>query len=219
MRLVLLFPGWGTAPELYNKLDLEESEVLTVYLFNQQEILREVNQREPTEIILFGWSLGTLMALEYLSILDVDRLILLAPTLYFLENQPRAIVRRMLKNLRRDKLGALIEFSQLNFYREFILEDYLTEYQSKLEQLDVDYLEEGLKRLIVTDLRELEQIRDIEPLIITASEDEIITNQSSKRVVEKFESVTYHQLEQCGHNLIYEANEEVNRLIRGYLDD
>ncbi|WP_027338852.1 alpha/beta fold hydrolase [Halonatronum saccharophilum] len=219
MGLVVLFPGWGTSKKLYKNLDFGEHQILFVDYFDLNRLKEEVKELSEGELIFFGWSLGAMLALKHLKDFEVDKLILISPTLNFLENQPKVVVKKMLRDLRRDKLGLLTNFSRLNFYKNKYFKDYLEKNQGALESLDLDYLEQGLNFLLEEDLRNLKVNDTLNPLIIIGEKDRIMKNLSSRRVLEKFSNYYFYDLEVIGHNLIYEGKKEVNRLIRGYLDD
>ncbi len=152
IKLAIIFPGWGSSRSLYQKLDLGDAEFLIVDYFNKSKLIEELNRRQATEIIFMGWSMGAILALKYLSSFKVDKLILLAPTLNFLDNQPEAIVKRIIKSLKRDKLDTLCKFSRMNFYNNDSFYSYQEEYREEIEALDLEYLTEGLYFLLTEDL-------------------------------------------------------------------
>jgi pimeloyl-ACP methyl ester carboxylesterase len=219
MKLMVLFPGWGTSRSLYEGLKLEGYELLIVDSFDKESLVQEIVRRNPSEINFLGWSMGTMMALRYLNDFRVNKLILLAPTLYFLKNQPKIVVKKMIRDIERNKLRTLINFSRLNFYNKSFYEDYLEKYRKELKELDSNYLKEGLRLLLEEDLRDMNIIEGVRPLVVVTKEDEIITNSSSKQVLEFFKDYDFYILEGVGHNMIYEAEKEVNELIRRYLVD
>ena len=136
-------------------------------------------------------------ALKFLKYFIVDKLILLAPTLNFLENQPEIIVKKMKRNLKANKLETLEDFTKLNFHQKNSYQNYIQQYQENLSDSNIK--------------------QELTPLIITGEEDQIIKNESSKRVLDKFETSKYYTLSGVGHNLIYEAENRVNQLIKDYL--
>jgi|GEM_PF-1577124 len=219
MKLMVVFPGWGTSRSLYQELKLVDYELFIVDFFDKKSLMQEIASLNPTEINFLGWSLGTIMALKYLNGFKVNKLILLAPTLYFLENQPSTVIKKMIRDLARNKLRTLVNFSRLNFYDKGLYQDYLTQYKGEIKELSSNYLEEGLEFLLEEDLRDISIIEDIRPLVIMGKEDQIITNSSSKQVLDCFIYYDFYMLEGVGHNILYEAEVEVNNLIREYLND
>jgi len=219
MKLIVIFPGWGTTESLYQKIDLQGYEVLVVDSFDEEDLVQEIRRENPTEINFLGWSLGSILAFKYLKSFEVNKLILLAPTLYFLEDQPKIVVKKMIRDLKRNQFKMLVNFSRLNFYNKNSYQDYLVEYKNELQKLDQDYLEDGLKFLLEEDLREMDVVKGITPLIVIGKEDQIINNTSSKQVLDYFKDYSVHTLEGVGHNLLYEAEDRINNLIRGYLND
>jgi len=219
MKLMVVFPGWGTSRSLYQELKLEGYELFIVDFFDKKSLMQEIVSLNATEINFLGWSLGAIMALKYLNEFKVNKLILLAPTLYFLENQPRILVKKMIRDIKRDKLKTLINFNKLNFYNKNSYQEYLREYGEKLNKLDSNYLELGLKYFLEEDLRDISIIEDIRPLVIMGKGDQIITNSSSKQVLDCFKGYELYMLDRVGHNMLYEAEVEVNNLIREYLND
>jgi len=219
MKLMVVFPGWGTSRSLYQELKLVDYELFIVDFFDKKSLMQEIASLNPTEINFLGWSLGAIMALKYLNGFKVNKLILLAPTLYFLENQPSTVIKKMIRDLARNKLRTLVNFSRLNFYDKGLYQDYLTQYKGEIKELSSNYLEEGLEFLLEEDLRDISIIEDIRPLVIMGKEDQIITNSSSKQVLDCFIYYDFYMLEGVGHNILYEAEVEVNNLIREYLND
>jgi pimeloyl-ACP methyl ester carboxylesterase len=219
MKLMVVFPGWGTSRSLYQELKLVGYELFIVDFFDKKSLMQEIASLNPTEINFLGWSLGAIMALKYLNGFKVNKLILLAPTLYFLENQPSTVIKKMIRDLARNKLRTLVDFSRLNFYDKGLYQDYLTQYKGEIKELSSNYLKEGLEFLLEEDLRDISIIEDIRPLVIMGKEDQIITNSSSKQVLDCFIYYDFYMLEGVGHNILYEAEVEVNNLIREYLND
>ncbi|PRX35581.1 pimeloyl-ACP methyl ester carboxylesterase [Orenia metallireducens] len=219
MKLMVVFPGWGTSRSLYQELKLVGYELFIVDFFDKKSLMQEIASLNPTEINFLGWSLGAIMALKYLNGFKVNKLILLAPTLYFLENQPSTVIKKMIRDLARNKLRTLVNFSRLNFYDKGLYQDYLTQYKGEIKELSSNYLKEGLEFLLEEDLRDISIIEDIRPLVIMGKEDQIITNSSSKQVLDCFIYYDFYMLEGVGHNILYEAEVEVNNLIREYLND
>ncbi|WP_181186391.1 alpha/beta hydrolase [Orenia metallireducens] len=216
---MVVFPGWGTSRSLYQELKLVGYELFIVDFFDKKSLMQEIASLNPTEINFLGWSLGAIMALKYLNGFKVNKLILLAPTLYFLENQPSTVIKKMIRDLARNKLRTLVNFSRLNFYDKGLYQDYLTQYKGEIKELSSNYLKEGLEFLLEEDLRDISIIEDIRPLVIMGKEDQIITNSSSKQVLDCFIYYDFYMLEGVGHNILYEAEVEVNNLIREYLND
>lgn len=217
MREVFIFPGWGTPKRLYEKLAIPDGRTEIITELDLKDNLERITMRREKEVVFLGWSLGAMRALEYLKFFTVDRLILLAPTLYFLDDQAEVIVKKMKRNLAQNKLQTLINFTRLNFSNLDKCRDYLQEYKADLTELDENYLSQGLNFLLKKDLRNFTKIKDIKPLIIVGKEDKVIENSSARKVLASFEGGEYFSFSGVGHNLIYEAEERVNNLIKYYL--
>ena len=217
MKIAVIFPGWGTPKRLYQKLDFKVDKLLIVDDLDLTTIQQKIASYNSSKISFCGWSLGAMRALNAVKYFEVDNLVLLAPTLNFLENQPEIVVKKMKRNLTRNKLKTLLQFTQLNFYSSSNYQQYIKEYREELQDLNLNYLKEGLDYLLNTDLRELKEKVDNKALVIVGEEDEIISNKSSKKILTKFEESSYFSLPNVGHNLIYEAEEEVNYIIENNL--
>ena len=217
MKVLVVFPGWGTPKKLYQKLDLAVDQKKVITDFNLIDLKEKLANYKQEQLIFCGWSLGAMRALKCLEYISVDKLILLAPTLNFLENQPEIIVKKMKRNLKANKLETLKDFTKLNFHQKNSYQNYIQQYQKYLKRLDSEKLKRGLDFLLTKDMTDLHIEQELTPLIITGEEDQIIKNKSSKRVVDKFESSKYYTLSGVGHNLIYEAEERVNQIIKNYL--
>jgi hypothetical protein len=214
VKLAVVFPGWGTPKSLYAKLELTADKRLVITDFNLKHLQEKIADYNPDQLIFIGWSLGTIRAVQYLENFSVDELILLAPTLYFLENQPEVIMKKMKRDIKIDKLDTLIKFTKENFYNSAKCKDYLQKYKKELSNLKEDNLVAGLDYLLEKDLTDLTVEQSIELLIIVGDRDQVIKNSSFKRVLAKFNVGDYISLANAGHNLIYEQTDKINRLIK-----
>ncbi|BDU50266.1 hypothetical protein [Haliovirga abyssi] len=230
-ELNIIFPGWGSVKEFYlDNLKLK-GKIIVIQDYDLEKIWKNLeNTIKSYDIInIIGWSLGSLIALKLLLGKEekeeekkeikkdiknkINRLILFAPTLKFTETTPKVIVKRMKKNLLRNKEKTLKEFIKLNFYSENNFLEYWEKYKERIINLDTEYLLEGLDILENWDLNYIGINYEILLTIFLGIEDSIIINNNSNKVIEKFKKVKVHKLSNCGHNIIFEKKDEIIKIL------
>lgn len=214
--LLVIFPGWASFPKLYDKLNIKYDELLYFDEFEIEKFYYQLGKRQYDKLIILGWSMGTLLALKSLEKIVPDKLILLSPTMNFTETTPPLILKKMIKNLNRNKLLTIKEFCKINFKDKNSAEKYFEENVEKYSETDTEYLVKGLEFLISEKLNLLQFEDEINPLIILGSNDEVIINSNSEKVVNCFKKSDL-KIINCGHNVIYEG--KIEKLVRSYLSD
>ncbi len=224
MDILVVFPGWASTKSLYKTLGMSFEKIVYVDTFDLNEIDGRLNcvGYKPGEDRLFvlSWSMGTLQAQKFISKNRVEKLILACPTNEFCLTTNPVLVRKMMKNLIRDKKQCLMDFLALNFYKQDKFKAYIKSYFDEISKLSDEYLMDGLKYLLHEKVEGYSSLnRDLIPFVIIGKQDQVISRENSLIMLESI-PVTYILEElDCGHNVFYEAHDEVIRLIRGYLND
>lgn len=215
--LLVIFPGWASFKSLYKKLDIKYDELLYFDEFEIEKFYYQISKYNYDRLIVLAWSMGTLLALKGLKEVKPDKLILLSPTLNFTSTTPSLIVKKMINNLRRNKLLTIREFCKMNFSNKDLALNYFEENKEKFIEKNVEYYINGLKLLITEDISSDFNVNDsLEPLIILGKDDQVITGENSQKVIECFAKIKVELID-CGHNVIYEG--KIEKLVRSYLSD
>jgi len=151
----------------------------------QQTLMNLSGGKQP--LIVIGWSLGAMLALEYAAQQPekVARLVLLNPTARFCSSpgyrwgQPTSALRALKRALKRDRPAALTGFYQLCFAPERLPQAKLDKHLQEMDLVsDVDLLS-GLNYLERSDLREsLVSVR-AQAVLIHGGEDAVIPQEAS----------------------------------------
>lgn len=207
---IVVFKGWGSTEGLYKDflIGLE-----TEIIFSEELCDRNLDKFQ--EIIAFGWSMGTLDCIRFIRENKIKRSILIAPTLNFTKTTRPLIIKKMIKRLKVERAGCIRDFIELNFSNSSKFEEYLGEYFEDILRIHDDELVKGLNKLIEDEVGR-EKSEDA-PLIILGTKDRVIPEENSKEVIEEFPNAFVYRID-GGHNLIYEAKEELYRALKKYLD-
>ena len=224
MDILLVFPGWASTRTLYENLELDYDKFIYADTFDLSLIEKKVRdtgyEAGRDRLIVLAWSMGTLQAQKFISKNWVDKLILASPTNEFCLTTRPVIVKRMIKGLKNDKEQCLKEFLSLNFVNEDNLESYLKSYFEEICTLDEEFLIDGLQFLLDEKIESYNSVnRDLEPFVVMAKNDQVISKENSDAMLEKISGAYTIQELECGHNIFYEAYKDATRLLRGYLDD
>jgi pimeloyl-ACP methyl ester carboxylesterase len=183
--------------------------------------LRDMGYKSGRDkLFVLSWSMGTLLAQNFVARNWVDKLILACTTSDFCATTKPALVKRMIKNLKKDKEKCLKEFLSLNFKNSSSYENYIEDYFEYIFNLDDKYLIQGLEFLLSEKLLEYKSLnRDLKPLVLIAENDSIIVKENSMNMIAKLGGDYIMEEFSSGHNIFYEAHNDVVRVIRGYLND
>ncbi len=220
----MIFPGWASTQNLYKSLGISFEKIVYMDTFDLDEIDGRLNGigYNPGEdrLCVLSWSMGTLQAQKFISENRVEKLILACPTNEFCLTTNPVVVKRMMKNLIRDKKQCLMDFLALNFYKQDNFKVYISSYFDEISMLSNKYLVDGLKYLLHEKVEEYSSLnRDLIPFVIIGRQDQIISRENSLKMLESIPGPYILEELDCGHNVFYEAHDEVIRLIRGYLND
>lgn len=222
---VVLFPGWGMEPPVWSvfgqKLrerwtvwDMEWRKVTTACAYKRQSIdfVRRIRSSHST-LVLIGWSLGALVLLDVIASTEMaaDRIVLFGATPCFIEDPNTddgggwspAFVRRMQRQLQRDKTQTLTSFYQWMFSpkerTERWDESFIRYVDTAFVGTDRMALQAGLHYLLKTDLRD--QLTQIQTptLLIHGTQDPVCSLQGARYISDHLPSVQWRPVPHAGH--------------------
>ena len=123
-KTLLIFMGWCSTTSLYRSFIYSDYNVIFIDIDNYKNIVISEN----TEINIISWSMGTIMAMEFIMKYRVNKAVFISPTLNFTLTTPKVIIKKMIKNLKYDKIKTIIDFIKFNFYNDNIGETYISKY-------------------------------------------------------------------------------------------
>lgn len=203
-KAFIIFQGWASTNNLYSKFKMENYDIIYISDTNIDNIREKINGYN--EYIFFAWSLGTLICIELLNSFNVTKAVFLAPTLNFTMTTPKIVLKKMIRDLKKNKEKTIENFLELNFYSKNFFYEYLKKYSEDILKINESVLEEGLNILMEKNLENILIKNQIEPLIILGKEDKIISNENSIYFAEKFNKKKIIILEKTGHNIIFEKD-------------
>ncbi|NLK62300.1 MAG: alpha/beta hydrolase [Fusobacteria bacterium] len=212
-KTLLIFMGWCSTTSLYRSFIYSDYNVIFIDIDNYKNIVISEN----TEINIISWSMGTIMAMEFIMKYRVNKAVFISPTLNFTLTTPKVIIKKMIKNLKYDKIKTIIDFIKFNFYNDNIGETYISKYFNDIKILSDNTLEKGLIYLRDSDISDIVLSQVINPLIIISEDDKIISIDNSEKFISKFDNPQVIRLKYTGHNIIFEGNitHYINRYIKG----
>lgn len=195
-KILIIYRGWSSTKSLYKSIE----EIYDGWdIYYDDEVLN-INLDSYQKTAVFAWSMGTLDAIEFEMKNKVDEMILVSPTIDFTSTIRPIILKKMIKRLAGDKSGCLEDFTRLCFDDVVEADKYWNEYKNEILELDTELLIKGLNKLIDKKIEPLK--REISPLIILGSKDEVIPKNNSQNVVDMYSNASVHKLN-GGHNLFY----------------
>lgn len=209
---MFIIHGWGTDsrvwPEWLKNNGYCYNKTFPQFEDLEQEFLHYVSVMQK-KIIVLGWSLGSMSALE-LAHKHSDKiagLILVAPTAKFVSNDdyqaglPNGVVKNLQRKLNRNK-----EETQKNFYglmfseNEIVFKDkFIKNIAPFFYDLDLESLQQGLRYLQEQDLRLLLNDIKVPTTIISGNEDQICLPQAAEFLQSKLIKAKLFRIEGAGH--------------------
>jgi len=235
---LLFIHGWATDSQIFFQqfkyfetklgillVDLMAEESSTDNLDYSENVVNLIKQLNLKNIVVIGWSLGSLVAIKLVNILPerVSSLLLISATSKFISEknyscgQPLALVRQLKKSLKKDYETTLNRFYSQMFssneeergYKALFIDNVLP----RMNMLTKNRVVRGLDYLINTDCRHLLSHLTC-PVTICHGQDDIICPVSSAYYLERnIPNSKLVIIDNCGHIpfLTYEAR--VNLLI------
>lgn len=193
--------------------------------------LKAINRETEDPMVLTGWSLGALVALELALLMPekIKSLVLIGGTSRFTQapdyhgGLPRVLVERMKKSLTRNPGQTLEKFFSLMFTsqerEEGIMEQFQKGYLSPGQNWSEKELAAGLDFLINQDLREKLGKIKVPSLIIHGDRDEICPPAAACYLHAQLKNSQLQMLPGCGHVPFLSKAEVFNEIVRRWLDD
>ncbi len=209
-KALVVFKGWGSTDAIYTKF----SEVFNAdIIFSEDLHLQKLNQFD--KIMVLGWSMGTLDCIRFIRENNIEKSVLIAPTLNFTKTTRPLIIKKMIKRLKIERAGCLKDFIELNFSDVLKFEEYLGEYFEDILRTHDDELIAGLTKLMEDRVENVKC--NLSPLILLGTEDRVILQENSRDVVESFPNAVVQMID-GGHNLIYESWDQIEEAVKKYLN-
>lgn len=235
---LLFIPGWATDSQIFFQqfeyfkaklgillVDLMAEESSTANLDYSENVVNLINQLNLKNIVVIGWSLGSLVAIKLANIIPerVSSLLLISATSKFISEknyscgQPLASVRQLKKSLKKDYETTLNRFYSQMFssnekergYEALFIDNVLP----RMKMVTQNRVAQGLDYLINTDYRHALSHLTC-PVIICHGQDDIICPVGSAYYLERnIPNSKLVIIDNCGHIpfLTYEA--KINSLI------
>lgn len=198
---VVLIPGWGTDYRIFDSLDLRFNYLLPLdfspFAF-EERLLIELEKNSLKRVSLFGWSLGGFTAADfaykYSSL--VNELILVSIRRKYSFQELAAIRSQLI----RSKEGCLRSFYSRCFFRkEELFYSNSSLLENYREELDLNYLLEGLDYLEAREIRpgSLERVENI--TIIHGDQDTVAPIQEARDIKESLPRAGFISIQGAGH--------------------
>ncbi|MGG2095578.1 alpha/beta hydrolase [Bacillus sp. S13(2024)] len=230
---IVLIPGWGMEEQVWESFFpyLHEFPVHIVHWRNAED-QKDFRQRiievaKDKEVILVGWSLGALAALQVYDSLQTKGIVLLGGTAKFtidsdyVHGWKGSFVERMKRSLLNQKDATLKRFyvSMFSKTEQEIGEQIAFLKVAEQFQGDSIYsLQCGLDYLIETDAREQLQQIDV-PLLLLHGEADTICPLSAAQYINEKTNALLTIIEEAGHALCFTYAErcakEILQFVRG----
>ncbi len=125
--------GWGFSKEIWKHAGLSKAQHIELpghgsSKYTQTDILslsEEIAKTVPKKSTVIGWSVGATLACLIATRTQVENLILISPTLKFLNlSQPETAIKKFLRDLKRDFRDTVLWFRKLCFNEKEIDLDF-----------------------------------------------------------------------------------------------
>lgn len=206
------------------------------------EIALHTSGLEDGSVIGVGWSLGAqaLLSIAALYKKKFKGLVLVGATPCFLEKedfqwgQPRALVKRMILDMKKDAASTVERFYSLNFTDEESKRAAATEFIKRYKfpgpincsgetpgcfpAFDYAGITTALEALFNTDLREILKNISVPVLLIHGGKDTVTPVDASKFLESRMKVASLTVFEDAGHAPFITEPERFNRTLKGFLD-
>jgi pimeloyl-[acyl-carrier protein] methyl ester esterase len=230
---IVLIPGWGMEEQIWESFFpyLHEFPIHIVHWRNvedQKDFMRRIIEvAKDKEVILVGWSLGALAALQVYNLLQTKGIVLLGGTAKFtidfdyVHGWKGSFVERMKRNLLKQKDVTLKRFYVNMFSKteqEIGEEQAFFKIAEEFQGDSIYSLQCGLDYLIETDVREQLQQIDV-PLLLLHGKADAICPPSAAQYIREKTNASLTIIEEAGHALCFTHPErcakEILQFVRG----
>ncbi|MED0966378.1 alpha/beta fold hydrolase [Bacillus paramycoides] len=232
---IIFIPGWGMEEEVWTLVlpYFKGYSVQCVEWRNVKESSefagRIIDAANDENVILVGWSLGALAAIQSYKKIKAKGIVLIGGTAKFTITSDytsgwnASFVERMKKNLARQKESTLQRFYENMFTKNELKENKnFEEITMRFKGDTIQSLQLGLDYLIETDMRN--ELTDIKaPLLLLHGEQDVICPLSAAHSITKNTDATLKVVSGAGHalcitNFEYCAN-EIIQFVEGIRHD
>ena len=232
--------GWGTDKRVWRGLLDDSSLAMDLPGHGAKETwdeptlapalsLLSVRLAGRAEPIGIGWSLGAqlLMAVAMEGTVRFRALVLVGATPSFVARegfpwgQKRALVRRMILDMKRDPAGTLRRFYRLNFTGDELesgrAREFLTLYDETPPGFCFDGITTALKTLMDMDLRDGLGSIDVPTLIIHGSRDGVCPVGAAHYLAENIKGAELMEFTEAGHAPFVTEPERFDRVVKEFM--
>ncbi|MDP7990048.1 alpha/beta hydrolase [Bacillus sp. MHSD_36] len=210
---IIFIPGWGMEENIWT-LVLPYFKGYSVQCINWRNVKEQsefagriIDVAKDENVILVGWSLGALAAVEAHKKIKAKGIVLIGGTAKFINTSDYTSgwnalhVERLKKNLARKKEDTLKRFYENMFTKDELKENKSFEDIIKHFKGDsIQSLQLGLDYLIETDMRE--ELKEVKvPILLIHGEQDVICPLSAARNMAKNETAMLKVVNKAGHAL------------------
>ncbi|MGG2014166.1 alpha/beta fold hydrolase [Bacillus sp. S10(2024)] len=214
---LILIPGWGMEEQVWEAFlpYLHDFPVHVVHWRNsedEQDFQRRIIEvAQGKKVILVGWSLGALAALQVHHLLQTKGIVLLGGTAKFttdsdyIHGWKHSFVDRMSRNLLKQKDDTLKRFYMSMFSKAEQESEQDRAFLKIAEQFQGDSIHSlqcGLHYLIETDVREQLVQVDV-PVLLLHGKDDVICPLSAAEYIQGKINASLTIIEEAGHALCF----------------
>lgn len=227
-------PGWSMTPAVYDSLRKKLPHYRHVLVdYSDADTPAEILQRAAaavketgrSRLILVGWSLGALLALQLADQGMADSLVLFAATACFVRSkeekdfgQPDAAVRHMMRALDQDTLAVETAF-RTRMLTDAERKEGMETRLSPAGSWTLEALLAGLQLLRSEDMRQaLPSIR-CPVLLIHGMEDGICPYSGAEELAELLPQAVLYAIPDCGHAPFLGKEDKIANKVRRWLNE
>jgi pimeloyl-ACP methyl ester carboxylesterase len=180
-------------------------------------------KKHPKDLILAGWSLGAMLALQNAQATNIKALLLVsgAAKMREAENYPGVsalLFRSMIRKLGSDPTAVYQDFAKLCFSKE-VDPILINDYAKHATEFEIGDLVSGLQYLQNTDLRSELNALDIPVCIIHGADDQVMPLSCSNQLSQGLKQATTHLIPKGSHGLLQEFPLEVAAHFEAFLQE
>lgn len=222
---VVTIAGWAGTQQVWKPLDNHGIAHIYIpwqeYIQNAQVWKDQLSSmQEP--IVIVAWSLGSLIAFDLVSEGALDRvaLVLISATACITQQEhypgvPKRMLDAMSKRLSRNRTDVVRDFAEISF----MFSEHRQDFMRMAEEFTDDELEQGLKFLAETDLREKISTIKNRIYMIHGEQDSIIPCEQALVLKESLRSSSLTVVPDRGHGLPLSSFEECLAMIMKVCDE
>ncbi|MDP6626125.1 MAG: alpha/beta fold hydrolase [Nitrospinota bacterium] len=182
------------------------------------------------EVTGIGWSLGAqvLLTLAMERKMKFNGLVLIGATPCFVKKddfpwaQPMPVVKKMIKEMKKNPHETIKRFYNLNFARDELntgnAKKFMDQYASHNASFKFNEIITSLETISKIDLRDQLSILDVPVLIIHGEMDQVCPVGAAHFLAEKIKGAELKIFEKAGHAPFLTETTEFNKLVKGFIN-